>query len=61
MNSPDGDKALLRLEVDPALKRATKVLAASNGTTMTALITDLLIERLQSPTPTANGPLHRSQ
>ena len=53
MSISDSDKALLRLEVDPALKRATKVLAASEGITMTQLVSGLIVERLETqPTPT---------
>lgn len=52
MSTADSDKALLRLEVDPALKRATKVLAAAEGITMTQLISGLIVERLETqPTP----------
>ncbi len=57
MSTADSDRALLRLEVDPALKRATKVLAAAQGITMTELVSSLIVDRLQSTTPTANGPL----
>lgn len=43
----DADKSQLKVEVDPALHRACKVLAASNGTTMTDLVTRLLVEELR--------------
>jgi len=58
MSTSDSDKALLRLEVDPALKRATKVLVAAEGITMTQPISGLIVERLEtqpSPAPVADA------
>jgi len=52
LSAPDTNKVLLRLEVEPALKRATKVLAAAQGITMTELVSGLIVERLETqPTP----------
>lgn len=53
----DSDKAQLKVEIDPALHRATKVLAAAEGISMTELVSSLIVERLQSTTPTATDPL----
>lgn len=51
----DSNNAQLKIEVDPSLKRAAKVLAAAESMTLKELISSLIVERLEtttSPRPT---------